>query len=628
MSDVLKQLGLEPEQDEHPANVSVLKSLGLKPETDERMLGSRKLEDWEITPGAKPPAQSENYNPGPQPPSALHPTDVFARGGENLMQNTAGPASMMSQGARELFSNQPASGIGHMALGGAGMVGAGIQTAVTDPLAAITGNPDFADKASLAVPFNVGGKAANVAAKTTNVVSRALNPTARAADLAVHMAGPENVAEMLDRAKNNSRLRLIDTNDNLRVGAQGLVDPSNPSAMNAVVNSTKASAAAAKASVKGLFDTSLGPAPKVLDELDRLSGEMEKVGKTKIQPALNAAKPVDVSPVVEAIDAQLKPGVQSVASPGTQITQTPLQQRLQELRRDLTDNQSLLTDPDRLHEIQSDLRREADDMMKSTVGSEKRLGRQLKDFRNLLVGQIDKSADGYKKGLEGYKDAADVQRAFEDGRNILVNSADVKTYPEYLERWLKDASPEEIAAKRLGARDAIERKMVQFKFAARRGTDVPEIDFDRQKMELLFGKGKTTDLFKKLQDERDIALSNNRIMGNSKTAETQAAQKMLAPREVSAPSGHLPSWATGAGVVGGALTHSPEIGAAVGGGVLGLSALRSGAQYLGKRSDMARNSAFAKLVTATGADRDQAIRELTAALARHNNKLSNVVTTP
>lgn len=626
MSDVLKQLGLEPEQDDHPADITTLKSLGLKPETDES------------NPLPRPDDKITNPKPGYKHVIPT-PESLVMKAAKNFMSNEAAPADMMGKGLNEVFSGQPASGVGHIGLGAAGTLGAGVQTLVTDPLTSITGNPDFAEKASMFVPIPVGGKTV----KGVNALSEVISPTTRAADLAVKMAGPENVLDMLARLKNNPRLRPLDVNDNLRVGAQGLVDPSNASAMNAIVNSTKASAAAAKSSVKGLFDTSLGPAPKVLDELDRLTGEVKKVGKTQIQPALDAAKPVDVTPVIDAIDAKLKPGVQAVANPGTQITPTSLQQELATLKQDLTDGSSLLTDPNRLHEVQSDLRRHADELMKSSVGSEKRLGRQLMDFRNKLVDQIDaagpkipnpedptKTMGAYKQGLAGYKDANDVQKAFEDGRNILVNSADVKTYPDYLERWLKDASPEEIAAKKLGARDAIERKMVQFKFAARRGTDVPEIDFDKQKMELLFGKEQTKDLFTKLQDERDIALSNNRILGNSKTAETLAAQKALAPREVTPPSGHLPSWAMGAGAVGGALTHSPEIGAAMGGGVLGLSAIRSGAQYLGRRSDQARNSAFANLVSSSGVEREEAIRQLTAALGRHNerNKLSHLLPSP
>lgn len=620
--DILQFLGIKADPQEHPADKDTLSFLGLKPHkpehpayTDPYNLG--KPEDRGPDTSAKSTLQKVH--------EAISPTTVIpavaSDVGRNVKDYATTGAGMAIQGASDVMAGQPATGVGHVALGAAmvplsllaGPVKSG-QNALTN----VTGNPDFADKAALMVPFSVG--------RAGKVAAHAVAPSTRAADEAIRMAGPD-APEMIRRMQDNPRLRGVDVSDPLRVGAQGLVDPAQPNAMAAVVNSAKRSAETAKDAVKGIFDTAMGKAPNVVDEFERLTKAAQTVGQTKIQPVLNAAKPVDLSSVIKNMDDVIKPGVQAVASPGTQITPTALQSRLTELRRDLSDGRSVLTDPQRIHTIQSDLRREAEELMSSATGSERRLGRQLMDVRNQLVDRIEASGSGYKEGLAAFRDAKDVEKAFEDGRKIFVNSEDVKTYPQYLEKWVKGASSEELAAKRLGVRDAAERKMAQFQYAARRGTDIPEIDFNRRKIEMLFDKEQTDRMFKLLKDERDIALSNQRILHNSKTAETLAAREHLKLREVTPPSGHLPSWAMGMGGGAGLLTQSPQIGAAVGAGVLGLSGLKSGAQYLGRRADISRNASFADLVTRND---PETIAQLVAAIDRANrrNKFSHLLAPP
>lgn len=621
--DILKFMGIDADPQEHPADKDTLSFLGLKPHKNEHPAynadpyGLGKPEDRGPDTLAKSRLQKVH--------EAIDPSVVIPRVASDVAGNVkdyaAAGTGMAVQGASDVMAGQPATGAGRLGIGALSTVLSPITGAIKsgqNALSSITGNPDFADKAALMVPFPVG--------RAGTTVAHVVAPSTRAADEAIRMAGPD-APDMIRRMRDNPRLRGVDVSDPLRVGAQGLVDPAQPNAMAAVVNSAKRSAETAKDAVKGIFDTAMGKAPNVIDEFERLTKAAQTVGQTKIQPVLVSAKPVDLSPVIKNMDGIIKPGVQAIASPGTQITPTALQARLAELKRDLTDGSSVLTDPNRVHTIQSDLRREAEELMSSATGSERRLGRQLMDVRNQIVDRIDASGKGYKEGLAAFRDAKDVEKAFEDGRKVLVNSEDIKTYPQYLEKWVKGASPEELAAKQLGARDAVERKMSQFQYAARRGTDIPEIDFNRQKMEILFGKEQTERMFKLLKDERDIAMSNQRILHNSKTAETLAAQAHLKPREVTPPSGHLPSWAMGVGGGAGLLTQSPQIGAAVGAGVLGLSALKSGAQYLGRRADISRNSSFADLVTRND---PETISQLVAAIDRANrrNKFGHLLAPP
>ncbi len=520
---------------------------------------------------------------------------------------------------------QYATGAGNAVIGGLSMLTSPITGTVKsgeNALAGVTGNPDFANKAALMFPMRVGGPAAATAVKN-------IAPSTKALDLVAERMTPEALARM----KGNPRLTPMDVSPGVQNLAVGIAkDTSNPAAQGAVTSAMQGSAATAKTAVRGTYDASLGAAPPDLfKEYQRLQDQAEEIGRTKIQPPLDKAGAVDTSKVIENIDKVLKPGVQAVASPGMPF-QTKLQAELADWRQELMKDGSVLTDPNRLHEVQADLRRYADELMMSPDKSNARLGRQLKDFRDQLVGAIDKSAPGYKEGLEAYRDAKDIDKAFEFGRSIAKNTDDIKTDPSYWNHWVnhKDRSPEELAAARLGARQAVEGKMGSIRSSAldpaRSGTDIPQIDFNKQKFEHLFGKEQTEQMFKHLQDERDIAVRNSRGLSNSTTAEAQAAQALIKPREINAPHSNLPTWAGVVGAGMGALTN-PTVGALVGGGMIGARAAKAGFDWIGQKGDIARNTSLAQIISRND---PETISKLTAAMDRLNrrNKLHNLIAPP
>lgn len=651
--DVLKALGLaEVDDDTVPTPAPrarkkrtvdpVLSALGLA-EVDDAlsgptMIGNRKVEDWEITPGAKAPA-SANVNTSP-PASTLSqfretiaPSRVIPNRLGSLVRNTGEYAKhawdMVSSGASDIMSGAPASGVGKVGLGGLmGVLSpvAGVTKAVvTEPLEAVTGDPVFADKASMFVPMNIGGRTAAPAI-------RAVSPSGRAVDEVVKAVGPENVPNMLTRLESNPRLRPIDTNDQLRMAGQGLIaSPNSPKASRALTENMRESAANARDAVRGTYDEAMGAPPDLFATYGKLQKDAKAVGLSKIAPPLIAAKPVDTSGVISDIDKVLNPAPVKMA-PGTTITPTPLQQKLADIRRDLASgDKEVLTSADRLHEIQSSMRREAEDLMKSPES--RRLGRELMDYRGKLVDAIDKAAPGYKEGLKAYKDQKDIERAFQFGRDVLKNTDDLKTDPSFLKQWVnsKDRTAEEIEAARLGARQAIEQKMGSIKMSAldpaRSGTDVPQIEFNRRKLEALFGKENTDKMFRHLQDERDIALTNNRGLGNSKTAETQAWQRQLEPRDVARPHSQLPGWALALGTGAGALSGSPQLGATLGLGMLGARGGKSMYDWLARQGDISRNNAIARILS-TNSPENRAAIAATAQRLGQRNKLNNLVRTP
>lgn len=634
--DILEFLGITGDPKEHPADVDTLSFFGLKPHKEEHPAYTPPLgmED--------PEARFKRAETLPPPKSglqkvheAIDPYTILPAAGSDILKNTAdyfmSSARMAGEGLSDIWENKPASGVGKAVMGAAGVplsVVAGPVKSGENALASITGNPDFTSKAALVAPINIGKPVAKTA-------TYRIQPSTRAADEVVTMAGgPEAAREMLRRMEENPRLRAIDVNDNLRVGAQSLIDPGQPRAMQSVVKSAESSAKSAPDAVRAAYDTHLGPAPNPVKEMKVLMDKASDVGKTKIQPALDVSKPVDMSGVLEKMDKVLNPAPVKM-TPGTSIQATPLQERLAELRRKIAAGDTeVLTDANRLHGIQSDLRREAQELIDAR-GPSAKLGRELMNFRNQMVDAIEAAAPGYKKGLEEFRDVKDVTRAFEQGAGILTNAKGVsekalETHPEALRDWMRTASPEEIAARRLGARYAVAQKMESFKNAALAGTDVGKVDLSRQKYEILFDKEQTDKMWKLLEDEREIAHSNSRIMGNSKTAETLAAREHLKPREIEAPHGGLPGWAIPMGLGAAGLTQNPTVGALVGGGLAAMRGARSGYQWLGRQADISRNASFADLVTSMGPDKNVAMARIAAAADRadRRNKLSNLLSPP
>lgn len=237
-----------------------------------------------------------------------------------------------------------------------------------------------------------------------------------------------------------------------------------------------------------------------------------------------------------------------------------------------------------------------------------------KDWRVTKDPQIAQSVQplmgNYKASLSKYRDAMHVQEAFEDGLSTLQNRPGMKGLedrPEYLAKWASGATPEELEARRLGTRVAIDQKINSVRGAARKATDIPEIEFNREKIATLFGKPETDRLFQLMHDARDEATTNSKLIQGSKTAETLAAQKAMRPREVEPFSiKHNPVGLAGmlatAGTIHGGIVEGGALGGSLLAANVGGSLAKQAVQRVGRRMDVARNVEFSKLATATGPD--------------------------
>lgn len=628
--DILQFLGIKPDDREHPADADTLSFLGLKPIKEDHPAYTPYpgLEDPEKRIGSmRNPVKSalQKAHEAIDPSTAI--PAVASDIGSNIRDNAVSSANMAIEGLGDIGKSQSATGFGKAAIGTLGVP----LSLVTGPvksgenlLSDITGNPGFASKAALMFPVKTGGPALRTTAHN-------IHPTTKAADFIAEKVGPENMSNFLARLESNPRLRPIDVNDQVRMSGQGLVaGEHSPMASRTLTESMRNSAIGARDAVKGTYNEAMGTPPNLFDEYTRLQDKAKEIGKTQIEPVIKRSLPVDTSSVVADMDKIIKPGAQAVV-PGEPKFQSKLQEELSEWRSELTDGSSVLTDPKKLHEVQSEMRRRAEEL--SMNPETRRLGRQLYDYREKLKDAIEASAPGYKAGLEKYKDQKDIEAAFQFGRDVLKNTDDLKSDPSYLAQWVKhkDRTPEELEAAQLGARQAIEKKMGSIKQSAldpaRSGTDVPQVEFNRQKIETLFGKENTEKMFRHLQDERDIALSNNRGLSNSKTAETLLAAKERTPRDISKPTSQLPAWATALGLGGMALSSSPTVGGIVGGSVLAARGAKSGYDWLARRNEIKMNNALADIMTRNDPE-TRALLSVAAQRVSQRNKLGHLLAPP
>ena len=191
----------------------------------------------------------------------------------------------------------------------------------------------------------------------------------------------------------------------------------------------------------------------------------------QFDPLLAQAEPVDVGPVVAAIDARLRPGWQYSA------TLTPIEQELVSLRSRLVGragNEQVIS-AQNPHAIQSEIRLTIDDLVGANPsGADVRLANALRPIRQNIIDAIDESVSGppagaagvagpYRAILRSYADENSVRRAFDRGWQLFDNPrAGVRAYesrPEFWRAWADDLSPDELEAARLGARARLDTEI-------------------------------------------------------------------------------------------------------------------------------------------------------------------------
>ena len=532
---------------------------------------------------------------------------------KNIAESYQGGLDLAAQGTQQFESGGTANALKGAVKFGLGALGAAaspisgtIKTLVEDPTTQLTGNPEAGSRAGFiatsAIPGIPGGKA----------VQNKL-PTNRAFNTIVEKVGEENLPEVIQRLESNPRLSIADVSPAARQMAQKLVVTEGPQVQNQLTKFVQGRQETAKGAVTGAYNEAMGGPVDALQKLNELQAKAKKVGAEQINPALAGSKPVDLTEVINTIDSKAKPGVNAVISAGEPLPSMPVIRRLNEIRKTLTDNKSMRVDPNQLHNIQSALRIEAEGLIGSASGQERLLGHAIGDIRNRIVGAIDEASGGkYKPALKNFRDEKQVGDAFQKGTEIF-KTTNIEDRPEFFADWVKNAKDADIQAVKEGARIAVDKQIRGMRFAARRGADIPEVEFNAEKMRTLFGQKETDKLFSQLRDEKAIADTNKKLIENSQTAMRLASDEAVKiPEKVPFGKSILPVAAAEIGTT--FLTGQPFLGSSA---YLAAASAKKLANVGIRKLATERNKKITDYLTATGSDRDELI-----------NKLRDVVSQP
>lgn len=458
----------------------------------------------------------------------------------------------------------------------------------------------------------------------------AVKPSTAATNALVKAVGPENVPEAIAQLRNNPRLTLADVSDPVRIRSQGLMAGGTPEVQDFISKAVKDRAGSRLEAANTAYTETMGASPDVPKMVEGLKDRARKAGQEAIQPALANAKPVDVSPVIKAIDEKLKPGLTALMG-DTKLPLSPIEQELIRVKARLTDGENQVYDPKKLHEIQSDIGDQAYQYSKSLDPKDKRLGSQLRDVNEKLIDQIDSASGGaYRPARAKFKDAKDISEAFESGFDTLKNrsglSGALEDSPQAFRNWMKDATPEEVVARRLGTRADIDRKINGVRNGPLAGENITAIPYNQEKLQALFGDKEANRLIRVMQDAKKEAQTNASIMAGSKTAETAKAAKDIEVRKIGGGN-PLQYFAPVAAEMLGQSAGIPFLGGAAS---VVAKGVHMGAQKLGQMHDVAKNMELAKGALSTGPGREATINALLShpKVIREFKKRANALAAP
>lgn len=153
----------------------------------------------------------------------------------------------------------------------------------------------------------------------------------------------------------------------------------------------------------------------------RMAAERERIAGPIYQSAFSKSVPVNVTGVVRKIDQTVRPGVNAMVSPGSDLRPDGIAATLGRLRSYFATQQNQRVDLRELHNIKMEL----DDM----IGAAKAAGegtkaRALKDVQRELLRSMDRASPDYKKARSIYSSSHEMDEALDLGRNVFRMDAD------------------------------------------------------------------------------------------------------------------------------------------------------------------------------------------------------------
>lgn len=180
------------------------------------------------------------------------------------------------------------------------------------------------------------------------------------------------------------------------------------------------------------------------------------------------------------------------------------------------------------------------------------LGKALVELKNDLIREVEKAPGGkvWQRARQEFADHSSLLDQLEAGQKTWVRT--VRADDLALE--LKSLNPSELAARRQGARDAINEIMANTVNGDTTARNRLLTEAGREKLRLLFGESRAERLIRDLESEVKISANTNELIGGSPTSSKQARRNALMPEQqepgyfsnldFARPRTWWPDWAT------------------------------------------------------------------------------------
>lgn len=218
--------------------------------------------------------------------------------------------------------------------------------------------------------------------------------------------------------------------------------------------------------------------------------------------------------------------------------------------------------------------------------------RALMGLKDTLVSELDAMNPVYAQARQAFAGPSAMMDALEEGTKIFQRNVS----PDALSKTISAMSASERDAFQQGARQQLQNVMGTARNDANAAKALFEQGYNAEKLKLLLGPDAAQSFLKSLGIEKTFQKTANVVAQNSETAARLSAQEALGIRQ---PGGFSPKNAYEAGGTAGALRA----------GALRLADKALGSMSVAKQQKM--HEALARILTATGPERDAALDSLT-----------------
>lgn len=377
-------------------------------------------------------------------------------------------------------------------------------------------------------------------------------------------------------ARHTDEAALVDVPGPMQATGQGLASMGGEGG-TALARFVNERGDAAGARIAQDMNTHIGPANAAFQARRARAAERTSVLGPQYDAALAATAPVEVGPMV----TQLR----SVAAQAGPDTGPALDKALRHLEERMDEDG--FVDAATLHWARSDLSRSLQEITGPTR-SNAMLTAALRQYDDVL----DANVPGYAQARTDYANNHAMDRATDEGRNVLRNGRYTAMSPDQFSEYFDTLSDAQKDALRTGLREDIAALMGTARNDAAAAWGQIGRDWNEEKLRIALGESVANDLIKRLGSEETFSQTRGLIVGGSQTDMRRAARENLGPTYADPETGQRP------GPIGRARNSANDLANSV------VDALIYG------NRNATRNLELGQALSATGSNRDRLVAAL------------------